>query len=58
MTPITDDEHILCRFERMVDGKFDTYLSVGPFIYSDMKKALRGMLAMEDFHDKENSTDE
>jgi hypothetical protein len=58
MTPIADNEEILCRFERMVDGKFETYLSVGPFNYSEMKRALKGLIAMADAHDKENSTDE
>ena len=57
-TPIADDEHILCRFERMVDGKFETYLSVGPFTYSEMSKALMGMIAMSDACEKDNSIDE
>lgn len=58
MTPIADDEEILCRFERMVDGKFETYLAVGPFTYSEMKMALKGLITMADAHDKENSTDD
>jgi len=58
MTPIADDEHILCRFERMIDGKFETYLSIGPHTYSEMKISLKGLIAMADKHDKENSTDD
>lgn len=58
MTPIADNEEILCRFERMVDGKFETYLSVGPFTYSEMKRTLKWLIAMADEHDKGDSTDD
>lgn len=50
--PIGDDEPILCRFERIIDGKWETYLNVGPFTYTEMKKNLKGLLAMADDHDK------
>lgn len=43
-TPISDDEPILCRFERMVDGKWETYLSVGPFNCEEMKTCLKGLI--------------
>jgi hypothetical protein len=50
--PIGEDEEILCRFERMIDGKWETYLSVGPFTYVDMKKTLKGLIAMADESDE------
>lgn len=51
--PIGDEEPILCRFERMIDGKWETYLSVGPFAYAEMKKKLRGLILMADDHDNQ-----
>tara|TARA_R110000868_G_scaffold335547_1_gene596410 strand:+ start:8063 stop:8245 length:183 start_codon:yes stop_codon:yes gene_type:complete len=51
--PIRDEEPILCRFERIIDGKWETYLSVGPFNYEEMKKTLKGLIAMADDHDNQ-----
>ena len=51
-TPIGEDEEILCRFQRMIDGNWETYLSVGPFTYVDMKRALKGLIAMADKNDE------
>lgn len=50
-TPIEDDEPILCRFERIVYGKWETYLSVGPFNYKEMKKTLKSLIAIGEYHD-------